>query len=143
MHLYNLTAFTNAVYGFVKKVTGLAPKGTTFRAALSIWWALRTSPCWGPNPSVVIDGISKRLLCKINILQQLIFCPLAVGALRTSVSYLPVNAALITFSLFVLKKLSSGLRRAVVRTCSYAHDVGRLARRRRRDELTDKSVATA
>ena len=23
-----------------------------FRAALSIWWALRTSPCLGPNPSV-------------------------------------------------------------------------------------------
>ena len=22
------------------------------RAALSIWWALRTSPCRGPNPSV-------------------------------------------------------------------------------------------
>ena len=30
--------------------------GVTFwninRAALSIWWALRTSPCRGPNPSV-------------------------------------------------------------------------------------------
>ena len=25
---------------------------TTLRAALSIWWALRTSPCRGPNPSV-------------------------------------------------------------------------------------------
>jgi len=27
-------------------------KPTKFRAALSIWWALRTSPCRGPNPSV-------------------------------------------------------------------------------------------
>ena len=32
--------------------TGWWNCGFVVRAALSIWWALRTSPCRGPNPSV-------------------------------------------------------------------------------------------
>jgi len=53
------------------------------RAALSIWWALRTSPCRGPNPSV--DR-------RVRWMRR---APGWQGALRTSVSCLPVNAALI------------------------------------------------
>jgi len=55
---------------------------TMHRAALSIWWALRTSPCRGPNPSV--DR-------RIRWMRR---APGWQGALRTSVSCLPVNAAL-------------------------------------------------
>jgi len=61
----------------------LAAKTTApCRAALSIWWALRTSPCRGPNPSV--DR-------RVRWMRR---APSWQGALRTSVSCLPVNAAL-------------------------------------------------
>ena len=62
-----------------------SPRRTIFpmnRAALSIWWALRTSPCRGPNPSV--DR-------RVRWMRR---APGWQGALRTSVSCLPVNAAL-------------------------------------------------
>jgi len=52
------------------------------RATLSIWWALRTLPCWGPNPSV--DR-------RVRWMRR---APCQPGALRTSISCLPVNVAL-------------------------------------------------
>ena len=76
------------------------------RAALSIWWALRTLPCRGPNPSVdrrlrwiptssrapgwegAPDGQQAK---KISCYKMFIL-------LRTSVSCLPVNAALMVAS---------------------------------------------
>ena len=75
------------------------------RAALSIWWALRTSPSRGPNPSVDRrvrwkcrapgwQGAPDGQQAKNLVVTKCYKCQ--PGALRTSVSCLPVNAALAT-----------------------------------------------
>jgi len=73
------------------------------RAALSIWWALRTSPCLGPNPSVDRRFRWMRRAPGWQGAPTKFFfacwpsgAPCQPGALRTSVSCLPVNAALLS-----------------------------------------------
>ena len=78
------------------------------RAALSIWWALRTSPCRGPNPSV-----DRRVRWMRRAPGWQGAPDGQPGALRTSVSCLPVNAALL-LSLSFIEDVDDD----VIRDCS-------------------------
>jgi len=94
------------VQNAVRIVQNVREETVVHRAALSIWWALRTLPCRGPNPSV-----DRRVRIRWGSLASRgpYHDPLGAVALRTSVSCLPVNAAL------VVQAVSSRLsRRGIV-----------------------------